>query len=94
MIQTNYKNIKRFLKIEGVKKVDGILADLGVSSHQLDVEGRGFSFRFDSVLDMRMNQSSSLSAREVLNEYSEEDLSNLFFASRWRNQFLKYNFFL
>ena len=79
LIQTNYKNIKRFLKIEGVKKVDGILADLGVSSHQLDIAGRGFSFRFDSALDMRMNQSSSLSAREVLNEYSEEDLSNLFF---------------
>ena len=79
LIQTNYKNIKRFLRLEGVSKVDGILADLGVSSHQLNEEGRGFSFRFHSVLDMRMNKSSSLSAREVLNEYSEEDLSNLFF---------------
>ena len=79
LIQTNYKNIKRFLRSEGVTKVDGILADLGVSSHQFDVAERGFSFRFDSELDMRMNKSALLSARKVVNEYSEEDLANLFF---------------
>ena len=79
LIQTNYKNIKRFLRLEGVKKVDGILADLGVSSHQFDVPERGFSFRFDAELDMRMNVSSELTARSVLNEYSEGDLANVFF---------------
>jgi len=79
LIQTNYKNIKRFLRLEGVKKVDGILADLGVSSHQFDVPERGFSFRFDVELDMRMNVSSELTARSVLNEYSEGDLANVFF---------------
>jgi len=79
LIQTNYKNIKRFLRLEGVTKVDGILADLGVSSHQFDVAERGFSFRFDAELDMRMNKSSLLSAREVVNKYSSEDLANLFF---------------
>jgi len=79
MTQTNYKNIKRFLRLEGVTKVDGILADLGVSSHQFDVAERGFSFRFEAELDMRMNKSSLLSARKVVNEYSEEDLANLFF---------------
>jgi len=79
LIQTNYKNIKRFLRLEGIKKVDGILADLGVSSHQFDVPERGFSFRFDSDLDMRMNVSSELTAKTVLNDYSEEDLSNVFF---------------
>ena len=79
LIQTNYKNIKRFLRLEGVTKVDGILADLGVSSHQFDVAERGFSFRFEAELDMRMNKSALLSARKVVNEYSEEDLANLFF---------------
>ncbi len=79
LIQTNYKNIKRFLRLEGITKVDGILADLGVSSHQFDVAERGFSFRFESELDMRMSTSASLSARKVVNEYSEEDLVNLFF---------------
>ncbi len=79
LIQTNYKNIKKFLRLEGITKIDGILADLGVSSHQFDVAERGFSFRFEAELDMRMNTSASLSARKVVNEYSEEDLVNLFF---------------
>ena len=79
LIQTNYKNIKRFLRLEGITKIDGILADLGVSSHQFDVAERGFSFRFEAELDMRMNTSALLSARKVVNEYSEEDLVNLFF---------------
>lgn len=79
LIQTNYKNIKRFLRLEGVRKVDGILADLGVSSHQFDVPERGFSFRFDAELDMRMNTSSSLTARHLINNYSEVELSDVFY---------------
>tara|TARA_B100000902_G_scaffold395993_1_gene455798 strand:- start:256 stop:1155 length:900 start_codon:yes stop_codon:yes gene_type:complete len=79
LIITNYKNIKRFLRKEGVFQVDGILADLGVSSHQLDVAERGFSFRFNSELDMRMNRSSELTAKVVLNEYTLEHLSDIFF---------------
>ena len=79
LIKSNYKHIKRFLRREGLSKVDGILADLGVSSHQFDVHERGFSFRFDSALDMRMDVSSSLTARNVVNEYSEEDLRDIFY---------------
>ena len=79
LIQANYKNIKSFLRLEGVNKVDGILADLGISSHQIDVAHRGFSFRFDAPLDMRMNLSSSLTANQVVNEYSQDDLSDIFY---------------
>ena len=79
LIQANYKNIKSFLRLEGVNKVDGILADLGISSHQIDVAHRGFSFRFDAPLDMRMNLSSSLTAKQVINEYSQDDLSDIFY---------------
>ena len=74
LINENFRYIKRFLKFHGIVKVDGILADFGVSSHQFDVPERGFSTRFDADLDMRMNQESAMSAFEVVNTYSEEDI--------------------
>lgn len=77
LINMNFKHIKNYLRLHGVKKVDGILADLGVSSHQFDVAERGFSTRFDGRLDMRMNQSAPLSAFEVVNEYELEDLTRI-----------------
>jgi len=79
LIEENFRNIKRFLRFYGIKKVDGVLADLGVSSHQFDASERGFSTRFDGDLDMRMNQQSELSAFKVINTYSEEDLANVLF---------------
>ncbi len=79
LIEENFKNVKRFLRFYGVKKVDGVLADLGVSSHQFDASERGFSTRFDGDLDMRMNQQSDLSASKIINSYSEEDLANILF---------------
>lgn len=78
LINENFRNIKRFLRFHGIKKVDGILADLGVSSHQFDVAERGFSTRFDAELDMRMNQKGDLSAFHVVNEYDEQDLKRVF----------------
>lgn len=78
LIKTNYKNIKRFLRLEGVAKVDGILADLGISSYQIDEPTRGFSFRFDEPLDMRMNREQTLSAIQVVNEYDAKTLQNIF----------------
>lgn len=78
LIQSNYKYIEKFMRLYKVDQVDGILADLGISSHQIDVPERGFSFRFDAPLDMRMNQARPLDARMVINEYAEEDLQNLF----------------
>ena len=77
LVHENFRYIKRFLRFYGVKKVDGILADFGVSSHQFDVAERGFSTRFEAELDMRMNQKSSLSAYHVVNEYEEEQLKNV-----------------
>ncbi|HBK82047.1 MAG TPA: 16S rRNA (cytosine(1402)-N(4))-methyltransferase [Flavobacterium sp.] len=79
LINENFKFIKRFLRFHGIKQVDGILADLGVSSHQFDEADRGFSTRFEADLDMRMNQNSSLSAFHVINEYEEEALKNVLF---------------
>lgn len=78
LIEQNFRYLKRYLRFYGVKQVDGILADLGVSSHQFDVPERGFSTRFDAELDMRMNQSAGLSARNVINDYAEQDLVRLF----------------
>ena len=79
LIEENFRYIGRFLKFYGVKKVDGILADLGVSSHQFDEAERGFSIRLDGELDMRMNQSSKTSAKKIINTYSEEMLANILF---------------
>ncbi|KIA87854.1 16S rRNA methyltransferase [Flavobacterium sp. AED] len=78
LINENFRFIKRFLRFYGVKSVDGILADLGVSSHQFDVPERGFSTRFDAELDMRMSQKNDLNAYRVVNEYDDANLRRVF----------------
>ncbi|MCK5824461.1 MAG: 16S rRNA (cytosine(1402)-N(4))-methyltransferase RsmH [Ichthyobacteriaceae bacterium] len=78
LINVNFKHIINYLRLHKITKVDGILADLGVSSHQFDVAERGFSTRFDGKLDMRMNQGAELSAYQIVNEYDVEDLSRIF----------------
>ncbi len=78
LIPHNFRYLKNYLRVYGVTKVNGILGDLGVSSHQFDDAERGFSLRFEAELDMRMNQKSELSAKKVLNTYAEEELSKLF----------------
>jgi 16S rRNA (cytosine1402-N4)-methyltransferase len=76
--QHNFRYLKQFLRLHGVREVDGILADLGVSSHQLNEAGRGFSFRFEAELDMRMNRQQERTAADVLNTYTATDLQRVF----------------
>ena len=77
LIRSNFRFFRNFLRYHGIKEVDGILADLGVSSHHFDSPERGFSFRFEGPLDMRMNQNQRLSAKQVINSYSSEDIANV-----------------
>ncbi len=79
LINENFRFIRRFLRFHGVKEVDGVLGDFGVSSHQFNVAERGFSTRFDARLDMRMSKKGNLSAFEVINEYPEEQLKKIFY---------------
>lgn len=79
LINENFRFVKRFLRFHGVKEVDGILGDFGVSSHQFNVAERGFSTRLEAKLDMRMDQNNSLSAYEVINNYTEENLKKMFY---------------
>jgi len=79
LINQNFQFLKQYLKFYGIRKVDGILADFGVSSHQFDEAERGFSIRFDANLDMRMNKNNELSAYKVVNSYSREDLATALF---------------
>jgi len=77
-VKANFRYLKKYLRLHGVKQVDGILADLGVSSHQFDTSERGFSTRFDGPLDMRMDKEAGKTAQDILNTYAEEDLHKLF----------------
>ena len=77
-IEANFRYIKRYLKLQGILKIDGLLADLGISSHQIDTANRGFSTRFDSDLDMRMDQNARVTAKTVINQYTPEALHKVF----------------
>lgn len=77
-VRSNFRYLKNFLRYEGVDEVDGLLADLGVSSHHLDDGGRGFSFRFEGALDMRMNKRAGTTAADVVNNATEERLADIF----------------
>ncbi|MDN3205295.1 16S rRNA (cytosine(1402)-N(4))-methyltransferase RsmH [Algoriphagus sediminis] len=76
-IQANFRDLKKYLRLHGVRQVDGILADLGISSHQIDEASRGFSTRFAGDLDMRMNQSAQITAKDILNTYDEAQLHKI-----------------
>ena len=78
-VRSNFRYIRNWMRYYHVAHIDGLLADLGVSSHHFDDETRGFSFRFDAPLDMRMNKRSGITAAEILNTYSEEMLSDIFY---------------
>lgn len=78
-VRSNFRYLSNFMDWHGVKEIDGLLADLGVSSHHFDDESRGFSFRFESKLDMRMNQEGGKTAAELLNTASQEELANIFY---------------
>jgi 16S rRNA (cytosine1402-N4)-methyltransferase len=80
MVNSNFRFLRNFLKLHRIGPVDGILADLGISWHQIDEPGRGFSTRFDGILDMRMDRRKSPTAKDIVNQYSEENLRDLFFA--------------
>lgn len=78
-VRSNFRYLKNWMRYYGIEKIDGLLADLGVSSHHFDDESRGFSFRFDAPLDMRMNKRAGMTAADVVNEYDEERLADIFF---------------
>ena len=81
-VRSNFRYLKNFLRYHGINQVDGVIADLGVSSHHFDDSVRGFSFRFSGDLDMRMNRGASLNAADILNEYQEDKLADVFY--KWR----------
>ncbi|MFC3879444.1 16S rRNA (cytosine(1402)-N(4))-methyltransferase RsmH [Algoriphagus namhaensis] len=76
-VQANFRDLKKYLRLHGVRQVDGILADLGISSHQIDEASRGFSTRFAGDLDMRMNQTAGITAKDILNQYPEADIHKI-----------------
>ena len=78
-VRSNFRYLKNWMRYFGVERIDGLLADLGVSSHHFDEETRGFSFRFDAPIDMRMNKRAGQTAADILNEYDEERLSDIFY---------------
>ena len=78
-VRSNFRYLKQWMRYYGVDKIDGLMADLGVSSHQFDVDTRGFSFRFNAYLDMRMNKRAGMTAADVINGYDEQQLADIFY---------------